>query len=546
MIPKSISEISNEWIEELAFKLLKIETESLKISSLSINTSNCSDELFECCNLSVTFEENQKSQKWLIKLVPTDPDLRDIVLRHDLFKKELLIHQLVIPELQTFVHTKLGNKNIGTLPHISSSGNAIFSDSFEGFPIPQLLHGEYDDQSKYGIMVFASNADGDFSVADPDLKRISSEGSIERVICRLASFHAICTAYEQSCGPLDIVFPFLAKDRGNIWFQDDMSDYLEEMYTTCLHFLKSIPGQENTCQWFEKRMKSMPEDGLLQNSILPRTLVHGDLWHNNIYFNSKNQVIFGSWQMCHLGSAAMDLCFFLCSSTTTSFRKDHWDRIIHFYYQEFSQSILRFSSNSQIPSLEEFLVDVRASIPISIFFCANLRDLDTDEYSQEVYDEPIYGFQDKTAKKESIQDLHQSFGKLQNSYSLYFIRDPDLTSMKEESEDDDDDDDEGGIIITFGTSKAENYNLAAKDTKLSSSESKQIPDANNVTMHCLERQALQKVPTVATDKELEAILETRNQGFKAKKKSLDPRKARALRRKLYLDLYGEVAQRMLI
>ena len=114
MIPKSISEISNEWIEELAFKLLKIETESLKISSLSINTSNCSDELFECCNLSVTFEENQKSQKWLIKLVPTDPDLRDIVLRHDLFKKELLIHQLVIPELQTFVHTKLGNKNIVT------------------------------------------------------------------------------------------------------------------------------------------------------------------------------------------------------------------------------------------------------------------------------------------------------------------------------------------------------------------------------------------------------------------------------------------------
>ena len=117
MIPKSISEISNEWIEELAYNLLKT-TKSLKISSLSINTSNCSEELFECCNLSVTFEENQKKQlQWLIKLVPTDPDLRDIVLRHDLFKKELLIHQLVIPELQTFVHTKLGNKNIGTLPH---------------------------------------------------------------------------------------------------------------------------------------------------------------------------------------------------------------------------------------------------------------------------------------------------------------------------------------------------------------------------------------------------------------------------------------------
>ena len=62
----------------------------------------------------------------------------------------------------------------------------------------------------------------------------------------------------------------------------------------------------------------------------------------------------------------------------------------------------------------------------------------------------------------------------------------------------------------------------------------------------MERQAVHKVPTVATDKELAAILEARSQGLKTKKKSLDPRKARALRRKLYLDLYGEVAQRMLI
>lgn len=323
-------------------------------------------------------------------------------------------------------------------------------DKFEGFPIPKLLHGEYDDQSQIGVMVFANI--GDFSVADPDLKRISCEDSIERVISRLAFFHAICTAYEQSQSqPLDIAFPFLAAQK-NIWFQDDMQDYLEEMYTTCLHFLKSIPGQEDTCHWFEQRMKH-PES--LQNNPKEnhlRTLVHGDFWHNNIYFRKKC-VLFGSWPMAHLGSAATDLCFFLCSSTTTSFRKDHWDRIIKFYYEQFYRTICKVKVDARIPTLDDFLVDVRASIPISIFFCANLRDLDFD--SQEVY-EPIYG-PDKT-KKESIQDLRQSFGKLQNSYSLYFIRDPDLTSMKEEEEvdeddeDDDDDEDEAGIIITFGSS----------------------------------------------------------------------------------------------
>ena len=100
------------------------------------------------------------------------------------------------------------------------------------------MHCEYDDEGQYGVLVFANISD--FSVADPDLKRIDDIRCIEKVISRLAAFHAICTAYEQSRSALDKTFPFLAKDEisGNIWFQADMHDYLEEMYTTCLHFLK--------------------------------------------------------------------------------------------------------------------------------------------------------------------------------------------------------------------------------------------------------------------------------------------------------------------
>jgi fructosamine-3-kinase len=43
-----------------------------------------------------------------------------------------------------------------------------------------------------------------------------------------------------------------------------------------------------------------------------KTLVHGDLWHNNIYF-SNHKVLFTEWQMCHTGTPANDLCFFLFS-----------------------------------------------------------------------------------------------------------------------------------------------------------------------------------------------------------------------------------------
>ena len=78
------------------------------------------------------------------------------------------------------------------------------------------------------------------------------------------------------------------------------------------------------------------------------------------------------------------------------------------------------------------------------------------------------------------------------------------------------------------------------ETKASSTTAKTLQPV------MLERKAVMKVPTVASEKELQDILEARSNGIKQKKKSLDPRKARALRRKLYLDLYGEIAQRMLI
>ena len=113
MIPKCISDISHEWITDLMKKLHPFEygqsneeppNSASDLTSLTIQSSaNSHDELFECCRLSFAMENLAGKQQWLVKLMPTDPDLRDIVLRHDLFKKEMLLHQVVIPQLQELV-----------------------------------------------------------------------------------------------------------------------------------------------------------------------------------------------------------------------------------------------------------------------------------------------------------------------------------------------------------------------------------------------------------------------------------------------------------
>lgn len=91
----------------------QLAEESLALTSISLNTSTCNEELFECCRLSFAFENQTRPGKhhWMVKLMPTDPDLRQIVLRHDLFKKEMLLHQIVIPQLQAFVESKKGTSH---------------------------------------------------------------------------------------------------------------------------------------------------------------------------------------------------------------------------------------------------------------------------------------------------------------------------------------------------------------------------------------------------------------------------------------------------
>ena len=85
-----------------------MDSSTRTLTSLTLNSSGCDEELFECCRLSFSFDSEDKRYFWMIKLMPTDPDLREIVLRHDLFKKELRLHQEVVPKLQDFVGKKRG------------------------------------------------------------------------------------------------------------------------------------------------------------------------------------------------------------------------------------------------------------------------------------------------------------------------------------------------------------------------------------------------------------------------------------------------------
>ncbi len=156
---------------------------------------------------------------------------------------------------------------------------------------------------------------------------------------------------------------------------------------------QSIPGQEDVCEWFESRM-SRPEKLHRDSSgeALPfrnkfRSVIHGDLWHNNLYFlkegvgtssggdDERPTFLMADWQMCHVGSATNDLCFLLFSSTTPAFRREHWDATLALYYDGFVSPLRRLgvSERELTVSYEELQMAVKASVPLALFFCGNVQ-----------------------------------------------------------------------------------------------------------------------------------------------------------------------------
>ena len=117
-------------------------------------------------------------------------------------------------------------------------------------------------------------------------------------------------------------------------------------------------------------------------------------------------------------------------------------------------------------------------------------------------------------------------------------RDLDLRTPEDEVSSGSDSD---GIVLNFDKKirhKSSKKNVSDNTTAIS------VPQAQT-SSECVSFRPLFKVPTVASDQEIEAVEESRKRKSKFER-PISPRKARAMRRRLYLDLYKEASKQMLI
>lgn len=256
------------------------------------------------------------------------------------------------------------------------------------------------------------------------------------------------------------------------------------------------------------------------------------------------------WNMTRVGNATNDLCFFLYSSTTPAFRRDHWDATLLFYYKSLLAVIRSLGVDDSLFALsyEEFLADIKASTPLSLFFCGNIQDLEVSSEATSVRHDPSLVCLNEAG--ENNAGVEETFQRLQSCFNI--LVDPwveseppsPMKSVYKTAEDA-----AGGISISFGGDGGSKFSSGEEFVERQEEEDLNgVPaseEESKPRMFALGRKGMYKVPTIATDSDL-AYFESLKKRNKAKCNKIDARRARAMRRKLYLDLYREAATKGLI
>lgn len=253
------------------------------------------------------------------------------------FRKEIYVYERLLPALVSFQESK----------GIQSP------DGFFEFP---KCCGTY-----------ANEETGDYAIVMEDLRTVGYEmwnkyESLDFQHARLAvselgRFHAMSFVLRDQKPDLFAEFKRMQADTVRNMLDNDISHaFLDNNYDTAIGTLDAnetelIGKMKHLKEAYLKKMTECTAEGAAE----PFSVInHGDFWNNNVMYqyttvNGKqipSGIRFIDWQITQCCSPAMDLVYFLFSSTEHELRRQHYDRLVDAYYESCSTTIRRLGSDA--------------------------------------------------------------------------------------------------------------------------------------------------------------------------------------------------------
>lgn len=253
------------------------------------------------------------------------------------FRKEIYVYERLLPALINFQESK----------------GIQAPDGFFEFP------------KCYGT--YANEETGDYVIVMEDLRTTGYEmwnkyesldfEHARMAVSELGRFHAMSFVLRDQKPEIFAEFKRMQAHTVLDMLDNDISQsFLKNNYYTAIGTLETdetelIGKMKHLKETYLQKMTVCTADGAAE----PFSVInHGDFWNNNIMYqyttlNGKkipSGIRFIDWQITQCCSPAMDLMYFLFSSTERELRRQHYDQLIDAYYESCSATMQRLGSDA--------------------------------------------------------------------------------------------------------------------------------------------------------------------------------------------------------
>jgi len=268
------------------------------------------------CTLFVRYSEiddaaEEKQHTFFVKQVPEGHRYRNFILDRGLFAKEQEMYLKLLPMMAEALRRRLP---VAECYLTGEDQFAIFEDlARKGFKLVDKLDFLQLDKCKAALKAIAMLHAGSLAVEIKSGKLMlhHADHSYEALIADINSDNIVSRQWHSTS--MQTAFSLLQK----------------------MHCFKSRLANANWGSIYEKLDLAWEQCVVMANgksSRFTNVISHGDLWINNVLFNSAAEAVLVDFQIYRYAPPMIDLLMFLHLTTSTQFRQENQDAMIEFYH----------------------------------------------------------------------------------------------------------------------------------------------------------------------------------------------------------------------